>query len=406
MRRLSRAWSGMAPLALALGALTPATMTHAEGRYDPGASDTEIRLGTVAPQTGWAKEYGAVARAEEAYFRMVNDRGGVNGRRIVLVSRDDGSDATRSADLARDLVESAQVLALFSTWGTEGSLAIRRYANEHHVPQLFVNSHASAFDDPAHYPWTMGFFATDRAEGIAYARQLLATNPQARVAVLRDHSLGAAELYAGFREGLGDRATQAIVKEAVYSEKDDSVDAQVDDLKASGADTFLNLGWGRFATAAIRRAYDIDWHPLQFIPNASLSIAAFLEPAGPHKAAGVIANARSKGWLRPESRRDPDVRDYVDWMARYNPGASLRDANYVAGYELAEAVVDVLRRCGNVLTRDNVMAQAAHMDGTLPMLRPGIRVRTSPTDYQPIKQLYLVRFDGKDWQAIGAIEGR
>ena len=393
---------------LAAAAACTACAAAAEKRYDPGASDTEIRIGAVVPFSGWAKEYGAVARAEAAYFQMVNERGGVNGRKINFISIDNGSDNHAALALAQRLVEKDQVLALFGTWGTEANLAIRGYANAHRIPQLFVESSSAQFDDPAHFPWTMGFFATFRTEGLGYAKYLLQKRPDARIAVLYDKSAGATELYDGIRDGLGDRAATMLVAEAIYRNTDGgdgAVDTQVEALQRSGADVFMNLAWGRNATAAISKAYDIGWHPLQFIPNASLSIAAFLEPAGLAKAAGIISNAGSKGWLRAATRADPAVRDFVDWMARYNPTASLRDQNNVAGYERAQALVAVLAHCGDDLTRANLMAQAAHLDLDIGMLRPGIRVQTSPTDYQPIKQLYLIRFDGTDWQAEGVVGG-
>jgi len=194
-----------------------------------------------------------------------------------------------------------------------------------------------------------------------------------------------------------------IVQEETFRAADGVLDAEIESLKNSGADVFMDLAWGQMATEAIRKAHDANWHPLQFIPNASLSVAAFLEPAGLQKAVGIITNARSKGWLHRGADRDPEVRDFLDWMAKYNPQASLRDQNNVAGYERAEALIAVLKKCGDELTRANVMAQAATLDVELPMLRPGIRVRTSPTDYQPIKQLFLVRFDGREWTAMDSV---
>lgn len=373
--------------------------------YDWGASDSEIKIGNIAPYTGSASEYAAVTRAEAAYFQMVNDRGGIHHRKLQFISVDDGSDPERAIDLARHLVEQDQVLTLFSTFGTETNLAIRAYANEHKVPQLFVEASSAAFDDPAHFPWTMGFFATYQAEGRAYAHYLLQTKPDARIALLYETSDAGLEYRQGIRDGLGSRAAAMIVKEVTYTAADATLSAQMQLLKNSGADVFIDLAWGRMATEAIRTAYDIDWHPLQFIPNASLSVAAFLEPAGLEKANGIITNARSKGWLHHMADRDPEVRDFLDWMAKYNPQASLRDQNYVAGYERAEALVAVLTQCGDDLTRANVMAQAAKLDLALPMLRPGIRVKTSPTDYQPIKQLFLLRFDGKQWTSLDTLAG-
>jgi branched-chain amino acid transport system substrate-binding protein len=280
-------------------------------------------------------------------------------------------------------------------------MAIRPYMNERKVPQLFVAATESAFDDPSHFPWTMGFQASRRTEGVVYAKYILRNRPAARVAILYARDPSGQEWLQGIRDGLGGKASATIVKEASFDYSDpEGLDAQIVALKNSGADVFMNLAVGRLATRAIRKAYDIDWHPLQFIPNASLSVAAFLEPAGLKKAAGVISNARSKSWLKPASNRDPAVRAFLEWMRKYNPDASLRDANNVYGYEVAQALEEVLKKCGNELTRANAMKQAASLDLELGMLRSGIRITTSPTDYQPIKQLYLIQFDGQDWAPL------
>ncbi len=374
----------------------------ARKQYDPGASDTEIKIGNIVPYTGSFSEYGATGRAEAAYFQMINDKGGINGRKIKFVSVDSGSDTAQAVALAHRLVEQDQVLLTVGIWGSPTNLAIRSYMNEKQVPQLFVNAPDSAFDDPSHFPWTMGFQPTKRTEGLVYARYILHQTPSAKIAILESSDGSGKDWVDGVRDGLGDKASAMIVKEATFSYSDPaSLDASIIALKASGADVFMNLAVGRFATQAIRKAYDIGWHPLQFIPNASLSVSAFIEPAGREKAAGVISNARSKGWLKSQARQDPAVQAFLEWMKTYNPSASIRDANYVYGYEVAEALVDVLKRCGDNLTRANVMKQAASLDLELGMLRPGIRVTTSPTDYQPIKDLFLVKFDGQEWSAIG-----
>jgi branched-chain amino acid transport system substrate-binding protein len=377
----------------------------AQRKSYPGVTDIEIKIGNITSYTGAMKEYGAIGRAEAAYFQMINDRGGINGRKINFISVDNGSEPEKSADLARRLVEQDGVMLIFSSFGTENNLAMRPYLNEQKVPQLFVDSSSAVFDDPSHFPWTMGFFATFRTEGLVYARYILQNKRDAKIAVLYGNNDAGREYLAGVHDGLAGKAGTMIVKELSYDVFDPAIDAQIVALKNSGANVFLNLSVGTFATRAIREAYDIDWHPLQFIPNASLSTAAFLEPAGLEKAAGIIANARSKGWLQPQSRNDPAVREFVDWMGRYNPQASLRDQNNVAGYERAQALVEVLKKCGNDLSRANVMKQAANLDVELGMLRPGIRITTGPNDYQPIKRLFLIRFNGKDWESFGGVIG-
>lgn len=393
-------------LAAALALMLASTPAVAQKKYDPGATDTEIKIGNIAPYTGPFSEFGAEAHAQAAYFQMINDHGGINGRKINYISVDDGSDQRKSLRLAQQLVEQDGVLLLFSTFGESGNLAIRAYANEKKVPQLFVQSSSSLFDDPAHFPWTMGFLASYGAEMQAYAKYILRTQPEAKIAVLYADDNTGREYLAGLRDGLGGKASTMIVKEAAFKYSDPTtLDTQIDVLKASGADVFINLALGRSSTRAIRKAYDIGWRPTQFIPNASLSVAAFLDPAGLEKASGIITNARSKGWATQRSRSDPAVRDYLEWMRRYNSGASLRDQINVAGYERAQAMVEVLRKCGDDLTRENVMKQAASLDLEIGLLRPGIRVTTSPTDYQPIKQLYLVKFVGGAWVPMGEVVG-
>lgn len=366
------------------------------------APPNEIKIGNITCGTS---EYAVVARAESAYFEMINDRGGVNGKRIKFISLDTGCDPQKSLDLAKQLVEKENVLLLFSVLGTESNLAIRPYANEKQLPQLFLESSSSVFDDPRHFPWTMGFFATYRTEGRTYAKYILQSKPKGRIATLSPNNEMGVEFVSGLKEGLGAQASM-IVKEDTYEDAANNVDAQLSVLKASGADIFLNFSIGQFATMAIRKAFDLDWHPMQFIPNASISIAAFLEPAGLNKSAGVISNARSKGWRTSSSQGDPAVREFLEWMRKYNPQANLRDQNNVAGYERAQALLEVLKACGNDLTRANVMRKASNLDLELPMLRPGIRVKTSPTDYQPIKQVFLIQFDGQEWRAIGPVSSK
>jgi branched-chain amino acid transport system substrate-binding protein len=385
-----------------LACVLPAAPTQGQKSYNPGASDTEIKIGNIAPSSPSESEYAAVTRAEAAYFQMINDRGGINGRKINFLSVASSADAANSVDLARRLVEKDKVLLVFSTFGTEGNLAIRGYLNDQKIPQLFVQSSSAVFNDPTHFPWTMGFFATYRTEGRVYAEYILQNRPRAKIGVLYANDDAGKEFLAGVHDGLGDKAPGMIVKEVSYQASDQTLEPQINALKDSGADVFLDLSVGTFATQAIATAYDLGWHPLQFIPNASLSVATSLEPAGLEKSAGIISNARSKSWTSLRAQNDPAVREFLEWMRKYNPDASLRDQNNVAGYERAEALVEVLKKCGNDLTRANVMKQASSLDLELGMLRPGIRVTTGPADYQPIKQLFLIRFDGREWLPFGA----
>src|SRR5580704_3694151 len=396
-----------AALSTALFVLALATpLALGQKKYDAGATDTEIKIGNIMPYTGAFSEYGSTGRAEAAYFQMINDRGGVNGRKINFISVDSASDTEKAIGLAHQLVEQDQVLLTVGNWGTPANLAVRSYMNDQQVPQLFVAATESVFDDPSHFPWTMGFQPTKRTEGLVYAKYILENKPNGKIAILYSHDADGDEWLLGIRDGLGSKSAGMIVKEAVFEYSDpDALDAQITTLKASGADVLMNLAVGRLATRAIRTAYEMGWHPLQFIPNASLSVAAFLEPACLEKSAGIITNARSKNWLRPQSKNDPGVRAFLEWMKKYSPDADIRDANNVYGYEVAETVVEVLKKCADTLTRANVMKQAASLDLELGMLRPGVRVKTSATDYQPIKQLFLIQFDGKEWAALGKVVG-
>jgi branched-chain amino acid transport system substrate-binding protein len=391
------------PIASTIIFLFIAGAAQAQKVYDTGATDQEIKIGNIMSYTGWGEAYGAIGRAEAAYFQMINDRGGVNGRRILFITLDNGSDAAKSLPLARKLVEQDGVLLLFSPMGTETNLALRAYLNDKQVPQLFVDASSAAFNDAAHFPWTTGFFASYRTEGLAYAKYILRSRPAAKIAILYADTDSGREYLAGVHDGLGDRGSAMIVKEVSYEISDSALDQKLVLLKSSGADVFFNFSAGPFVTQSIRGAYDMGWHPLEFIPNQSLSTAAFLDPAGLEKAQGIITNGRSKGWLAPEARADPDVRAFLEWMRNYNPQASLRDQNNVAGYERAEALVEVLRKCGDDLTRQNVMKQASHLNLELPMLRPGISFETTPDDLQPIHQLFLMRFEGRDWISFGAV---
>jgi branched-chain amino acid transport system substrate-binding protein len=393
------AWTGCLLFVLLTG------LARAEKKYDPGASDTEIKIGNFMPYSGVFVEYGVIGRSVQAYFQMINDRGGINGRRINFISNDEMSDTAHALPLAQKMVEQDQVLMLVGTWGAPWNLAIRDYMNQKKVPQLFVADTNSAMNDPAHYPWTMGFQPSKRTEGEVYARYILQTRPDAKIAILYGDSPTDREWVDGIHAVLGALAAKMIVKEIAFPYGDTAaLDPLVAQLKDSGADVFLNLGLGYYCSEAIQHAYDIDWHPLQFIPNASISVKAFLEDSAREKAAGIICNARSKSWAR-SNWDDPDVRAFIDWWHQYPTGADPRDANLVYGYELAQTVVEVLRRCGDDLTRANVMKQATSLDLTLGMLRPGVKITTSPTDYRPIKQLFLVRFNGDHWVPFGGVIG-
>ncbi len=387
----------VASLVLSFVALVSAP-AEAQKKYDPGATDKEIRVGTVMPVSGSFSEYAAIGKAMAAYFEGVNDNGGVNGRKVRFTNLDGGGDPKRSLEQARKLVEEEQVLLTAGIWGSGPNKAIRPYLNEKKVPQLFVASSEETFNDPAHYPWTMGFMASRRTEGQAYVKAILRMKPAARIAVLASEDEDGTESVTAIRDALGEKAKTMLVKEARFKLSDDAaVDAAVAALKESGADVFLNMAAGRSAARAIRTAYDLGWRPMQLIPSTASSIGAVLEPAGLEKAKGIISNSRSKKWEPEMWRSDAGMRIFVAWMWAYKMDAGYKDGNVVLGYQIADALTQLIRKCGDDLTRANVLKQATSLDLELGMLRDGIRVTTSPTDYRPIKDVFLVRFDGKTW---------
>ena len=387
----------IASLVLAALTLTAAPAT-AEKKYDPGASDKEIRIGNVVPYSGPWADYGMTGKALAAVFEQVNENGGIGGRKVKFVSVDGAGDSKKSLEAARKLVEEEPVLLLVGVWGGGPNRAIRPYLNERKVPQLFVASSEETFADPAHYPWTMGFYPSRRTEGQGYVRTVLKTKPAAKIAVLAPDDEDGTACVEGIREALGDKAKSMLVKEARFRASDEaSVDAAIAVLKESGADVFLNMATGKPASRAIRAAFDAGWHPTQFVPGAAMSIGGVLEPAGLEKAKGLLSNTPTKKWVQDGWRTDPGLADFVNWMRLYKMEAGYKDGNVILGYQIGDALVQVLKKCGDDLSRANVLKQATGLDLSLGMLRDGIRVTTSPTDYRPIKDLFLVKFDGKTW---------
>jgi branched-chain amino acid transport system substrate-binding protein len=386
---------------LLLACALSAGAARAQHRDLPGVSDSEITIGQTMPYSGNASAYGTIGRSELAYFAMLNDEGGVNGRRITMLTLDDALSPPKTVEQTRRLVEQDKVLLMFSTLGTPTSLSVRRYLNGAGVPQLFVASGATAWGDYATYPWTIGWQPNYQTEAHVYARYILEHRPTARIGVLYQDDDYGKDYLKGLRDGLGESADKLIVATASYETSDPTVESQVVSLQSAGADVFFNGGTPKFGAQAIRKAYDMGWHPLQFLASVSTSIGAVLQPAGPEKAEGIISIAFLKDPTDPQWRDDPDYQAWLAFMQRYYPQGDLADNFNVEGYALAQTLVEVLRRCGDDLSRENVMRQAAHLDLALPMLLPGIRITTSPSDFRPIKQLRLQRFDGRHWQLFG-----
>ena len=393
---------GVSVLAVATMALVAVGPAAAQKKYDPGASDTEIKVGNLMPYSGPASAWSVIGQAEGAYLQMVNDQGGINGRKVNFISVDDGYSPPKAVEQARKLVEHDEVLLIFGPVGTPSNIAIRPYMNSKKVPQLFVSSGASAFADPQHFPWTMGWNPSYRTEARIYAKYLLATKPDAKIGILFQNDDFGKDYLAGVKEVLGERAKAMIVSEQAFEVTDASVDTQIITLNSSGADAFINIASSKFAAQAIRKAYDINWHPVQLITNNAISFSV-LEAAGTEKSVGLI----SAGYLRdpndPRWDNDPAFQDFRAFMAKYQPKASISDGNNLYGYAMAQTLVQVLKQCGDDLTRENVMRQAANLDMPIGVFYPGIRVMTSPTDFSPIKQMQLERFNGKTWREFGEV---
>jgi branched-chain amino acid transport system substrate-binding protein len=400
---MSRLVSAIAAIALLAVAARPGA---AEPRYGPGASDSEIKIGQTMPYSGAASAYGTIGKAEAAYFAMINDQGGISGRKIKFLTVDDGYSPPKTVEQIRKLVEQDQVLLLFQTMGTATNNAVHKYVNDKKVPHLFLASGASLWADPEHFPWTIGWQPDLQTEGAIYAQDILNNNAQARIAVLYQNDDYGKDYIKGFSAGLGADAAKMIVAVASYESTDPTVDSQVVTLQASGADTFFNVSSPKFAAQAIRRAHDIGWKPRQYLTSGSSSVAAVLQPAGFEKSIGIISAAYIKDPTDSQWQDSPSYRDWLAWMKQYNRDADVADRFNVYGYSAAQTLVQVLRQCGDDLTRENVMRQAENLqDLQLPMMLPGVLISTSSSNFHPIRQMQLQRFDGERWVLFGSIIG-
>ena len=374
----------------------------AQKNYAPGVTDTEIKLGQTMPYSGPASPYSAVGKAESAYFKMINEQGGVNGRKINLISLDDAFSPPKTVEQTRRLVEEDHVAFIWQSLGTPTNTAIQRYLNDRKIPQLFISTFASKFNDPQHFPWTMGGLGSYRAEGQIYGQYILQHHPNGRIAVLYQNDDYGKDYEQGLREGLGDKAATMIVAEATYEVSDPTVDSQIVTLQGSGADVFYDVSGAKFAAQAIRKVYDIGWKPVHFLNSVSSSVAAVLKPAGLDKSTGIISVVALKDPNDPRWHDDPGYRDWLAWMQKYYPDGDIADLNIVYGYTQAQMLVEVLKQCGDNLSRPNIMAQAEQLHAlALPMLLPGITLNTTPTDFQPLKQLRMAKFNGQTWEIFG-----
>lgn len=394
-----RALLGQSAL-LAVSTLFPG-LAISQKRYGPGASDTEIRIGQTMAYSGPASAYGTLGRSAAAYFAMVNAAGGVNGRRINMLSLDDGFSPPKTVEQTRRLVEQEEVLFMFNSLGTATNTAVQKYLNTKKVPQLFLGAGGAKFTDPANFPWTMGFQPNFFLEAKIFATYLRSVNPKARIGVLYQNDDLGKDYLSGLKQGLGDQARTMVVGEQSYELSDPTIDSQLLALKSSGADVFFSATTPKFAAQALRRIPQMDWKPLHLLTVGVLSVSAVLAQAGLENAIGAIGATYYKDPNDPQWASDQDLQKWKEWMRSYYPAGDPGDSLNVLGYTFAETATQMLRQCGDDLTRDNVMRQALNLDFQPAMLLPGVRVKTGPTDYAPVSSMRLQRFDGKSWQLFG-----
>ena len=388
----------------AAAAAFAASVSSARAENAPGVTDTEIKIGQTMPYSGPASAYGVIGRAETAYFKMINEQGGINGRKINLISLDDGYSPPKTVEQVRRLVEQEQVAFLFNTLGTPSNLAIRQYCNDNKVPQLFVATGAATFSDPKQFPWTMGWQPNYQTEANIFAQHILQTKPAAKIGLLYQNDGFGKDYLIGLKDGLGANHSGMVIKEASYETSEPTVDSQVVTLQGSGADVFLLAATPKFAAQAIRKAFDIGWSPARYVTDVSQSIASVMKPAGLDKSKGVITAVYGKDPTDARWKDDPGFKQYAAFIAKYMSPKDLIDSNAVFGFGAAATMIQVLKQCGNDLSRENVMKQAANLkDLELPMSLPGIKINTSPDNFSPIRQEALASFNGESWEQFGEL---
>jgi len=376
----------------------------AQKKYDTGATDTEIKIGNIMPYSGPASAYGVIGKTEAAYFKKINDAGGINGRKINFISYDDGYSPPKTVEQARKLVESDEVLFIFNSLGTPPNSAIHKYMNAKKVPQLFVATGATKWNDPKDFPWTMGWQPSYQSETQIYAKYILKEKPDAKIAVLYQNDDYGKDYLKGLVDGLGAKAASMIVAQESYETSEPTINSHIVKLKSSGADVFVDITTPKFAAQAIKEAAEIEWKPLHFLNNVSNSVGSVLKPAGYDNAQGIISAAYLKDASEPQWNNDPGMKAFYAFLEKDFPEGNRLDASTVVGYGVSQTLVEVLKKCGDDLTRENVMRQAANLkDFRTEVLLPGIKINTSPTDFAPISQLQLMKFKGEKWELFGDV---
>jgi branched-chain amino acid transport system substrate-binding protein len=375
----------------------------AQKKYDTGATDSEIKVGNIMPYSGPASAYGVIGKIEEAYFKMINDQGGINGRKISFISYDDGYSPPKAVEQVRKLVESDEVLVVFNPLGTPSNSAIQKYLNSKKVPQLFVATGATKWNEPKEFPWTMGWQPSYQSEGQIYAKYLLKEKPDGRIGVLYQNDDFGKDYLKGLKDGLGAKASMIVAEES-YEVSEPTIDNHVVKLKSSDADVMIDIATPKFAAQAIKRIAELGWKPLQIVVNVSASVGSVMKPAGFEASQDVLSAAYAKDGADSQWDDDPGMKKWAAFLDKYIPGANKTDSNVVYGYGAAQTLAKTLEMCGDDLTRANVMKQAASLkDFTPDTLLPGIKINTSPTDFAPISQLKMQRFKGEKWELFGDV---
>ena len=383
-----------------------ASPAFAQKKYDSGATDKEIKIGHIGPYSGPASAYGTIGKSISAYIEKVNAEGGIGGRKIKLITLDDAYNPSKTVEQARKLVEEDEVLFIFNPLGTPPNSAIHKYMNAKKVPQLFVATGATKWGDPKNFPWTIGWQPTYQAESMIYVQHILETKPNAKIGILYQNDDYGKDYLKGFEDALGDKAKSMIVSKLTYEVTDPTIDSQLLSIKAAGADTFFNITTPKFAAQAIKKMADIGWKPQHYLNSVSSSVSAVMQPAGLENGTGIFTSQYIKDPTDPQWVNDPGMKEWAEWMKKYYPGGNIADAFNVYGYSVAQTVVAMLKQCGDNLTRENVMKQASSLDMTLPMLLPGVNIKTSADDFYPIEREQLAKFDGKTWVRFGKVYGR
>jgi branched-chain amino acid transport system substrate-binding protein len=387
----------------ALLATSVATAASAQKKYDPGATDTEIKIGNIMPYSGPASAYATIGKTEEAYFKKINSEGGINGRKITFISYDDGYSPPKTVEQARRLVESDEVLLIFNSLGTANNTAIQKYMNAKKVPQLFVSTGAAKWNDPKNFPWTMGWQPNYQTEARIYAAYILKNHPGKTIGVLYQNDDFGKDYVNGLREGLGDQAGKLIVVESSYETSSPTVDSQVVQIKAANPDIFVNISTPKFAAQAIKKLGELKWTPIHFLTNVSVSVGSVMKPAGYENGQGVLSAAYLKDPKDPQWKDDAGLNEWRTFMTKWYPEGDQEDASTVFGYGVAQGLVQVLKQCKDDLTRENIMKQAANLNFELGVYLPGTKIKTSPADFAPLEQLQMMRFKGESWELFGPL---